>query len=463
MDPEVILSVSDATILENEAVTQVQVSARLDPDVVLPDTDTVVTLSLAGTATRGTGGDYLAGWDPATRQITIPQGTRDGAATVTLALTPQQDALAEGDETIVVEAVSVPDFVVQVARVTLEDDDLPGLVLDPAGMDITEGQQATYEVSLAFEPTDPVTVTMTTDLSGTDLSISQTLLAFTTENWNEPQTLTLTAEEDDDGVADAPIELVHEASGGVYDGVTETVTATIRENDAPSVTVTPTVLPVIEGMSASYTVVLNSEPSDDVTVTMTTSLAGTDLTLSPSPTVLTFTQGNWNVAKTVTVSAAVDEDAVTDPAVELLHVVAGGDYAGVEASSVTVQVADTTLTEVRVRDASASEDAGTLAFTVTLAAQSGRSVTVAYATAGGTATEGTDYTAASGTLTFAPGETTKTVSVSVADDALDEADEQFELRLSGPVNATVADGAGDGNHHRRRRLDAGLLIPRPGP
>ena len=440
MDPEVIISVSDAAILESEGVTQVEVSARLDPDVVLPDRDTVVTLSLAGTATLGT--DYLAGWEPANAQITIPQGTRDGAATVTLALTPQQDALAEGDETIEVEAVSVPDFVVQVARVTLEDDDQPGLVLDPARQDITEGQEVTYEVSLAFEPTEPVTVSMTTDLSGTDLSISQTLLAFTTENWQEPQTLTLTAAEDDDGVADEPIKLVHEASGGPYDDVMETVTVTIRENDAPSVTVTPTELPVIEGMSAMYTVMLNSEPTDDVTVMMTTALAGTDLSVSPSPPTLTFTPDNWDAPQTVTVTAAVDADALTDAAVELVHAVAGGDYVRVEASSVTVQVADTTVPELRVGDGTASEGAGSLAFTVTLSQLSSQSVTVEYTTAGGTATEGTDYTAASGTLTFAAGDMTKTVSVTLTDDSTDEADEEFELRLSSPMNATLAAGMG---------------------
>ena len=69
---------------------------------------------------------------------------------------------------------------------------------------------------------------------------------------------------------------------------------------------------------------------------------------------------------------------------------------------------------------------------------------MAYATAGGTATEGTDYTAASGTLTFAAGETTKTVAVTLADDSLDEPEEAFELRLSAAVNATLSRGTATG-------------------
>ncbi len=69
----------------------------------------------------------------------------------------------------------------------------------------------------------------------------------------------------------------------------------------------------------------------------------------------------------------------------------------------------------------------------------GHSVTVDYATSDGTATAGEDYTAASGTLTFAAGETTKTVSVPVLDDSHDEGHETFSLRLSNVVGARAGD------------------------
>ena len=72
-------------------------------------------------------------------------------------------------------------------------------------------------------------------------------------------------------------------------------------------------------------------------------------------------------------------------------------------------------------------------------------MTVNYATANGTATRRRDYTAAAaGTLTFAPGETTKTVTVAVNGDTLDEADETFTVNLSAATNATIADGQGVG-------------------
>jgi len=83
-------------------------------------------------------------------------------------------------------------------------------------------------------------------------------------------------------------------------------------------------------------------------------------------------------------------------------------------------------------------------FTVSLSAPATTPVTVQYATADGTALAGSDYTAASGTLTFAPGETQKTVAVLVTRDATAEPNETFTVRLSTPTNATLARSAATG-------------------
>ncbi len=98
-----------------------------------------------------------------------------------------------------------------------------------------------------------------------------------------------------------------------------------------------------------------------------------------------------------------------------------------------------------VADARAEEGTdATLDFAVTLDRSSTGTVTVAYATADGTATAGSDYTATSGTLTFAAGETRKAVSVAVADDDHDEGSETLTLRLTNPSGATIADGEATG-------------------
>ncbi len=91
---------------------------------------------------------------------------------------------------------------------------------------------------------------------------------------------------------------------------------------------------------------------------------------------------------------------------------------------------------IRVADARAKEGKdASLDFAVTLNRAAVQAVSVDYATADGTATASEDYTATSGTLTFAPGETAKTVSVALLDDAIDEGKETFKLKLSNPQGA----------------------------
>ena len=105
------------------------------------------------------------------------------------------------------------------------------------------------------------------------------------------------------------------------------------------------------------------------------------------------------------------------------------------------------LPSVSIGDITVAEgDTGTVAatFAVTLNAPSGRPVTVGYATANNSASSPADYTAASGLVSFAAGETSKQVTVLVAGDALDEGDESFFVNLATPTNATIGDSQGVG-------------------
>src|ERR1043166_1870383 len=86
---------------------------------------------------------------------------------------------------------------------------------------------------------------------------------------------------------------------------------------------------------------------------------------------------------------------------------------------------------------STGEGSGAKQLFVYLSGSSSQTITVDYATADGTAVAGSDYTSTSGTLTFAPGETSKSFTVSVTDDSLDEDDETFTANLSNPTNATL--------------------------
>jgi len=83
-------------------------------------------------------------------------------------------------------------------------------------------------------------------------------------------------------------------------------------------------------------------------------------------------------------------------------------------------------------------------FTVSLSAASAETLIVSFATSNGTAVAGSDYLANSGTLTFAPGEVSHTVSILVNGDVLNEAEEIFLVNLSNPMNAVIADNQGVG-------------------
>ena len=256
-------------------------------------------------------------------------------------------------------------------RVTIRENETRGITATPASLPIDEGDTGEYRVSLDAQPTGTVTV-MVRGASG-DVTVNPARLIFTTSNWDEPKTVEVKAGQDADSEPDAAVTLTHAASGGGYNGVTGgMVTVTIAEDEIPGVTVTPRALTVTEGSAAgTYTVVLNTEPTGTVTITLGGLDDAKDQSLMVTPTTLTFTQRNWNIAQMVSVSAVEDSDGTgTDPdgtgprlntPVMLTHSVNGGGYSGVTVTalgvSVTVRDNDTaglTVTPTRLEIAQGS-------------------------------------------------------------------------------------------------------------
>jgi urease beta subunit len=159
---------------------------------------------------------------------------------------------------------------------------------------------------------------------------------------------------------------------------------------------------------------------------------------------ITFAPGETYKQVDVTVYGDTLNEADETITVELFN--------GVNASVVDPQAVgtisnDDALPSITIDDVSLLEGAaGTkmATFAVSLAPSSGRSVSVNFYTSNGTAASGSDYVAASGTLTFEPGETSGLVSVTINGDLLSEADELFYVSLSGAVNASIADDLASG-------------------
>ena len=149
--------------------------------------------------------------------------------------------------------------------------------------------------------------------------------------------------------------------------------------------------------------------------------------------------GNGN--ETVKSQSAVDTTGAlggVDPYTATSYMVVGNlSCQGAQPATPTLSINDVTVTEGNSGTTNAT-------FTVTLSASSTSAVTVKYDTADGTATTPSDYQSAGNTLTFAPGDTTKTINVAVNGDTTAEANETFAVNLSNPTNATITDGQGIG-------------------
>ena len=346
-------------------------------------------------------------------------------------------------------------------RVTIKETDTRGIIVDttpntPAAtssLTVAEGGTGMYTVALESQPTATVTV-MVRGASG-DVSVSPSRLIFTTGNWDNAQTVEVKASQDDDAVQDPVVTLTHVASGGGYSAETS-VTVTVTEDDNVGVRITPTALTVTEGMpGTSYTVVLTTEPTGPVTMTLCRVVeAGppqvcsedltnpTDESLVVNPRSLRFTRGNWKTPQTVTVRAAEDDNAA-DGTVILDHLVNGGGYDAVDPLNVSVTINDNDTAEVVVSTTTIEIAEGTRrTYTVALGSQPTENVDV-------TITGSSTITVSPTSLPFTPANwsTPRTVTVHVADGTAATTETLTHTASTGgytpaTITVTVRNGAG---------------------
>ena len=206
--------------------------------------------------------------------------------------------------------VTAPDVVVGVR----------GVVVDPDALDVVVDAPRTYTVALAAAPTGDVTISVASD-DTTVATVEPAVLVFTMSNWDTAQTVTVT------GAAAGATSVSHTVLGADYGSVSAPgVDVTVA---ARGVVVTPEAVRVDPGTTDTYTVVLATAPTGDVTITV----ASDDVTVASVDEVsLVFTTLNWDSAQTVTVTGAAPGTTT------ITHAVAGGDYGSVSAPGVVVGV-----------------------------------------------------------------------------------------------------------------------------
>ena len=479
--PTIDLSASPSSVSEGAGATAVTVTATFSNAGTYP-TDTTVTVSVGDSADSATSGtDYAAVTD---FTVTIPAGRTSGSAPFTL--TPVDDTLVEGTEIVGVDGTATG-LTVNGADVALTDDDSappteskptenqptespPTIDLSASPSSVSEGAGATaVTVTATFSnagtyPTDTTVTVSVGDsadsaTSGTDYAaVSDFTITIPADRTSGSAPFTLTPVDDTLVEGTEIVSVDGTATGLTVNGADVALT---DDDSAPPTENQPTESPPTIDLSASPSSVSEGTGATPVTVTATFSNAGT----YPTDTTVTVSVGDGaDSATSGTDYAAVTDFTVTIPAGRTSGsapftltpaadgvvegdetITASGTAPDVEVTGTKVTLLDAAAASASVSDATV-EEGKTLVFTVTLdtAPSPGGEVTVDYATRDGTATAGEDYESVSGTLAFAAGETEHTVQVPTLDDALNEGPETLTLRLSGGVNATLADPEGVG-------------------
>ncbi|MCX6048179.1 MAG: hypothetical protein NT075_24020 [Chloroflexi bacterium] len=440
--PSVKFSSASYSVDENVAGGSKLVTVSLSK--VLTSTVTVNYATSNGTATAGS--DYTA----LNGVLTFTPGETSKTFLVSIL----DDGLDESDETINLELSSPTNAVLGIpsaATLTITDNDNPPTVQfgSPTYSVNESGGTATITATLGAPSGLPVTVNYVTSngmaIAGSDYTATSGTLTFNPGETSKTFTVPIT--QDTVIESNETVNLTLNSPSNATLGTPTTATLTIVDDDTPpTVQFSSATYSVNEnGGSATVTALLSNPSGQLVTVHYATSngtaTAGSDYQAASGG--LTFNPGETSKAFTI----AIIDDPVSENAetINLTLSEPGNATLGVVTTAILTIVDNDILVMPTVSwsgaDYSTGEQSGAAPITAMLSAASTITVTVNYATSNGTATAGSDYLAASGTLTFNPGQTSKTFDLSILDDALDENDETVNLTLSAPNNATLGSPA----------------------
>lgn len=279
---------------------------------------------------------------------------------------------------------------------------------------------ASFSITLNSQPTADVTISIASS-DTTEGTVSTASLTFTAANWNVAQVVTVTGVNDaiDDGDVTYSIVTGDAVSSDAnYDGLAlADVSVTNADNDTAGVSVSAISGNTTEaGGTASFNVVLDTQPTADVTISITSSNTAEGIV---STSLLTFDSSNWNTAQTVTVTGVndwiVDGNVpymiTTDPAQS-----DDSQYAGIDAADVSVTNMDNDTAGITVASSpglTTTEAGGTASFGIVLGSEPTADVTISIST--GNAAEGS-VSVSSLTFTATNWNTAQFVTVTGVDD-----------------------------------------------
>jgi gliding motility-associated-like protein len=329
-------------------------------------------------------------------------------------ITPVDDALVEGNETVVLTLASGTGYAVaaapnNTATVNIADNDNAGYTVTPLTLNTSEaGGSQTFTIELNAAPTGNVVFSITSG-DTSEGTVSPATLTFNAGNYNNAQIVTVTPVNDNivDGTINynVTVSVVDASSDNNFDPLADqNVSVSNADDDSVGVNIGAISGNTSEaGGIATFVVSLDSQPSADVTIPLSSSNTAEGTVAA----IVVLTSANWQTGVTVTVTG-VDDGAVVDG--PITYTIVTGDvtsvdpnYNGLDAgdvADVTVINSDNDTASLAINNVTVNEGLGTATLGVTLTGNVTNSFTVDYATANGTATAVSDYTSASGTLTF---------------------------------------------------------------
>jgi hypothetical protein len=448
------------TIVDDDAEPGLAISSDTTPEGDTGTTNGVFTITLSPASTKSVTVAYATadGTATAPSDYTATTGTATfapGETTRDVNVPIVGDTTPEFNETFAVNLATPTNATITDGQgtETITNDDGPPASISIGDDTVAEGDagtvDATLTVSLAAPSTSEVTVHYATaDATAKepgDYTATSGDLTFAPGDTTKTVTVPVVGDLVDEINEHFVVNLTGASANAVI--ADPQGTATITDNDAPADLSVDNVT-VTEGntgtVNATFTVTL--APASEKTVTVHYATANGTATqpgdYAPTSGDLTFAPNE--TSKTVDVPVAGDVVDETNETFALnLTTPSNATLAdGVGQGTITDDDGQATLSvnDVAVTEGDSATTPAT--FTVTLSTASGQPVTVHYATANATATQPGDYTPTSGDLTFAAGETTKSVAVPVVGDTAHEATETFVLNLTAPTNATLADGVG---------------------
>ena len=435
--PQVEVSFEQATytVAEGSSVdVKVKVKLSGDPErtVTIPLTDT------------GEGGATASDYSGVPATVTFDAGDTEKTFTFTAASDTVND---DGESVVLGFGATLPAGVTagstDETTVSITENETAGVTIDPTALTVTEGDAtgADYTVVLDTQPSADVTVTVS-GYSGTEINLSDTSLTFTSDNWNQAQNITVTAWEDDDTVADAEITLTHAVNGtGDYAGITAgSVTVTITEDDtAVTASFEKEVHHTIEGAHGAGVEVILSAPLEwEVTIPVTVlpeSTAGAadytlnDTGVSGTPG-LTFSPGT-TFGVVFVKPAPDDEDEDVETVVLGFGALPGGVSAGLPSQS-RVEIRDPVRVSFGASQYTATEGGDNAMVTVLMSDQLELEAAILLTAEGGNGATEDDWSGVPERLIFAPGETSKTFTVTAVDDTVEDDGETVKIGFQFP-------------------------------